>query len=57
MQFNDAHEVSDYAENALIWATQNGIVNGVGNDHIAPRADAQRAQVAAMMARYLKNMG
>lgn len=57
LQFNDAHEVSDYAENALIWATQNGIVNGVGNDHIAPRADAQRAQVAAMMARYLKNMG
>ena len=40
----------------LFWATQNGIVNGVGNDHIAPRADAQRAQVAAMMARYLKNM-
>lgn len=57
LQFNDAHEVSDYAENALIWATQNGIVNGVGNDHIAPRADAQRAQVAAMIARYLKNMG
>ena len=55
--FSDAHEVSGYAENALIWATQNGILNGVGNDRIAPGADAQRAQVAAMMARYLKNVG
>ena len=55
--FSDAHEVSGYAENALIWATQNGILNGVGNDRVAPGADAQRAQVAAMMARYLKNVG
>ena len=55
--FSDAHEISDYAENALIWATQNGIMNGVGNNCIAPSSDAQRAQVAAMMARYLKNSG
>ena len=55
--FSDAHEVSGYAENALIWATQNGILNGVGNDRVAPGADAQRAQVAAMMARYIKNVG
>ena len=54
--FSDAHEVSGYAENALIWAMQNGILNGVGNDRVAPGADAQRAQVAAMMARYLKNV-
>ena len=55
--FNDAHEISDYAQSALLWATQNGIMNGVGNECIAPSADAQRAQVAAMMARYLKNVG
>ena len=55
--FNDAHEVSDYAQNALLWAMQNGILNGVGNNRVAPGADAQRAQVAAMMARYLKNVG
>ena len=55
--FSDAHEVSDYAENALLWATQNGILNGVGNNRVAPGTDAQRAQVAAMMARYLKNVG
>ena len=29
----------------------------VGKTCVAPGADAQRAQVAAMMARYLKNAG
>ena len=55
LSFTDARAVSDYAQNALLWATQNGILNGVGNNRVAPGADAQRAQVAAMMARYLKN--
>ena len=55
LSFADAGEVSDYAQSALLWATQNDILNGVGNNRVAPNADAQRAQVAAMMARYLKN--
>lgn len=51
----DAASVSDYAEDALLWANQNGIVNGVGSNTIAPKDNAQRAQVAAMLARYLQN--
>ena len=51
----DAASVSDYAEDALLWANQNGIVNGVGSNTIAPKDKAQRAQVAAMLARYLQN--
>lgn len=31
-------------------------MSGVGNNTIAPKANAQRAQVAAMFARYLKNL-
>ena len=57
LRFADAGAVSAYAQDALLWATQNGIMNGVGNNCVAPSADAQRAQVAAMMARYLKNAG
>ena len=57
LQFSDAHEISAYAQDALLWATQNGILNGVGKNCVAPGADAQRAQVAAMMARYLKSVG
>ena len=55
LNFNDANAVSEYARSALLWATQNGILNGVGNNRIVPSADAQRAQVAAMFARYLKS--
>ena len=51
----DAASVSDYAKDALLWANQNGIVNGVGSNTIAPKDNAQRAQVAAMLARYLHN--
>ena len=56
LSFSDAHEISDYAQNALLWAVQNGIMNGVGSGRIAPSAEAERAQVAAMLARYLKNL-
>ena len=55
--FADAEHVSGYAENALLWAVQNGILNGMGDNRVAPKNNAERAQVAAMMARYLKNVG
>ena len=57
LSFTDADRVSDYAKDALLWAVQNGILNGIGNNLVAPTAGAERAQVAAMMARYLKNVG
>lgn len=55
LTFADAHSASAYAQNALIWAQQNGILSGVGNHCVAPKATAERAQVAAMLARYLQN--
>ena len=55
LSFADAGAVSDYAQNALLWAVRNSILNGVGNNCVAPSEEAQRAQVAAMLARYLKN--
>ena len=57
LNFNDANAVSEYARSALLWATQNGILNGVGGDLAAPAAPAERAQVAAMLARYLRSAG
>ena len=56
LSFADNASISDYARNALLWANQKGIMSGVGNNTIAPKANAQRAQVAAMFARYLKNL-
>ena len=51
----DAASVSDYAEDALLWANQNGIVNGVGSNTIAPTNTPPRALGAPLRARYLKN--
>ena len=54
--FPDADSVSTYAKNAMSWAVGRGIVNGVGSGSgstLSPRAGASRAQVAAMMMRFL----
>ena len=54
--FPDAGTVSNYAKQAMSWAVGHGIVNGVGNGETAilsPRTGASRAQVAAIMMRYL----
>ena len=56
LTFADAGSVSGYAKDALLWAVQSGIINGVGGDRIAPKESAERAQVAAMLARYLKSL-
>ena len=55
LSFSDAGETSPYAQDALLWAVQKGILNGTDSGRIAPSANADRAQVAAMLARYLKN--
>ncbi len=55
LTFADAESASAYAQDALIWAQQNGILSGIGENRVAPRATAERAQVAAMLARYLQN--
>ena len=54
MRFADASAVSDYAKDSILWAEQNGILSGYGNNLAAPKADAQRAEVAAMLANYLQ---
>ncbi len=54
--FSDASSVSAYAQDAVKWATANGIITGNGNATILdPKGNASRAQVAAMMMRYLEN--
>ena len=47
---------STYANGKDI-VVQNGILNGIGDNLVAPKNSAGRAQVTAMMARYLKNVG
>ena len=51
--FADAADISGYAKQAVQWARANGIVDGVGNNRFAPKEAATRAQVAAILYRFL----
>ncbi len=56
--FPDADKVSAYAKDAMAWAVENGLVNGIKNGSettLAPQGTATRAQVAAILARYVQN--
>ncbi len=50
--FTDKAEVSQYAENALVWAVEKGIMTGKGNGILDPANYATRAEMAAMIMRY-----
>ena len=54
LSFTDAAQVSAWARDAVKWCTENGILNGVSGNRLAPQALAQRAQVAAMLQRFLQ---
>ena len=47
-------ESGSYYENALIWANQNGIVNGISETEFAPDINITREQIAAIIYRYAK---
>ena len=53
--YPDANTVSDWAKDAMIWATQEGIINGIGGK-LSPKTGATRAQLAAMLMRMDENM-
>jgi len=55
-RFSDAGSVSGYASDAMRWAVENGIISGMGDGTLAPQGDATRAQVAAMLMRFVENI-
>ena len=52
LDYADALDVSDWAVEAMRWAVQEGIVQGVGGNRLAPGSGATRAQIAAMFLRF-----
>lgn len=54
--FTDAGQVSGYAQEAMAWAVENGIVSGFGDGRIGPQGQATRAQVAQMLMNLLNNL-
>ncbi|OOB79297.1 MAG: hypothetical protein BEN18_04340 [Epulopiscium sp. Nuni2H_MBin001] len=53
-EFKDSSSISDYAATAMAWAYNNGIINGKGNGMLEPKANATRAEVAAVALRYIE---
>ena len=45
---------STWAEEAMSWAVAEGLISGVTNDELQPQGNATRAQVAAILQRYLE---
>lgn len=53
--FNDADQISDFAQAAIRWAVENGILNGKDGNMLDPQGFATRAEVAQMLKNYLDN--
>lgn len=51
--YSDVSSVSGYAEQAMIWAVRNGIIGGMTDDTLVPQGMATRAQVAAILQRFI----
>jgi hypothetical protein len=51
--FPDAANVGSYAETAMCWAVSKGIISGTTSGTLNPAGPATRAQVAAMVSRYV----
>lgn len=52
LSFDDAASISDWADEAMHWCVMKGILNG-SNNKLNPAASASRAEVAAMLTRFL----
>ena len=54
--YHDEKIVSEWAKDAVSWAVQEKILTGKGNNTIAPRDCATRAEAAAVIRRYMEKI-
>ena len=54
--FTDAASVGDWAREALIWAVDRELINGMGDGTVNPRGTATRAQTAAILMRFCETV-
>lgn len=53
----DSDSVSAFARESMIWAVENGIINGTNSGDLDPKGNATRAQFACMIARFVQTLG
>ena len=54
--YTDASGGNEWAQTAMQWAVENGIITGVTSTTLEPQGTATRAQAAAMLMRYVENI-
>ena len=55
LDFTDADQISGYAQTALRWAAEKGILSGYTNGQLSPKGTATRAEAAQMLKSFLEN--
>ena len=54
--YTDAGTVSSYAQQAMAWCVEQGIIGGTTTTTLSPQGPATRAQVATILMRYIENI-
>jgi len=57
LDFTAAGKISSWADEAMRWMTMNKIIQGKGSKALDPQGNTARAEVAAMLQRYIQTMG
>lgn len=52
--FTDANELSGFAQEAMRWAVESGIIGGFSDGRLAPQGQATRAQVAQILMSFIR---
>ena len=53
-KFKDADKITDYAKTAMQWAVGSGLVKGKSGNLLDPQGTATRAEIAAMLRRFIE---
>lgn len=53
--YSDVSRISDYAQEAMRWANETGVLNGTSSTTFEPKGWATRAQVAQMLKNFMEN--
>ena len=54
--YSDASEISDWADEAMQWANEEGLITGRTTATLAPQGETTRAEAAAILMRYVGNV-
>ena len=54
-KFEDADKITDYAKMVMQWAVGNGLIKGKSENLLDPQGTATRAEIAAMLHRFVEN--